>query len=169
MFIFLVAAAYGWARFWKADPRKTRRPPVAAPVDVSDGVKVSLVNVVDGDTVKVRYQGRIESVRLLRINTPEREQRGYGEATRALKTVVDRGYLILQFENDREERDRHGRLLAYVTADGMNANIEMVRQGWSRFWTKYGPGKFARAFELAEAEARANRAGLWTPQGWNPR
>jgi micrococcal nuclease len=167
-FIILVAAAYGWARFWKAEPKQTRARARLTHSHVPEHLKVSLVRVVDGDTIEVRYRGRIEPVRLLRINTPERGEPGYQEATRALKSIVDRGYLILVFEDEREARDRHGRLLAYVMSLGMNINVEMVRKGWSRFWTKYGRGRFAAAFESAELEAQKKRVGLWTAEGWRP-
>jgi micrococcal nuclease len=127
-----------------------------------------LLHVVDGDTITVRYREKKESIRLLRINTPERNREGYAEARDALRELVEGTELTLQFEDPRRiERDRHGRILAYVIADGINANIEIVRQGWSRFWKKYGTGRFSAAFEGAEREARRKSAGLWSDRGWN--
>jgi micrococcal nuclease len=118
--------------------------------------------VIDGDTLDVRCGGRTERVRLLRIDTPEREEPGYGEARRALERLVSRREVYLAFEEPgRPERGDHGRLLAYVHAEDGNVNVEMVRQGWSRFWTRYGRGRHARQFARAEREARAKRAGLW--------
>ena len=58
-------------------------------------------------------------------------------------------------------RDGFGRLLAYVIAEGVNVNLELVRQGWSKYYTKYGKGRLQQEFEAAEAEARAGGLGLW--------
>jgi hypothetical protein len=41
-------------------------------------------------------------------------------------------------------------VLAYLFVEGTNVNVEMVRQGWSPFWTKYGRGRYAADFEAAE-------------------
>jgi micrococcal nuclease len=138
----------------------------AAPAMAGEGCV--LMHVVDGDTVRVRFDGRDESVRMLRINTPERDQRGYAEARDALRELLAGRELRLAFEVPRRlERDKYGRVLAYVLVDDVNANVEMVRQGWSRFWTRYGRGRLGREFETAEREARQQTAGLWSNRGWN--
>ncbi len=123
-----------------------------------------VTKVKDGDTLVVRQEDpeRIETVRLLRINTPEKDERGYEEAKEALKYLVRGADVTLEFENEGpEKRDGFGRLLAYVHADGLNVNLELVRQGWSAFYTKYGKGRMAAEFEKAEAEARRAKVGLW--------
>ena len=126
-----------------------------------------VARVVDGDTIRVTYQGREGPVRLLNIDTPERGQPGYRETTEAMRRLVlhstGRGRaVVLEFETPGvEKRGRYGRLLAYVFVDGLSVNVEMVRQGHSRFWTKYGRGRCAREFEAAEEEARKARRGVW--------
>jgi endonuclease YncB( thermonuclease family) len=103
-----------------------------------------------------------DRVRLLRVDTPERGQPGYREATQALTTMLADREVYMAFEAPgMPERGRYGRVLAYVYADGMNVNVEMVRQGWSEFWTKYGAGRLADAFEEGEADARESQRGLW--------
>jgi len=121
--------------------------------------------VIDGDTLDVVCDGERQRVRLLRIDTPEREEPGYAAATRALRRLVAAGELHLVLEVAGEPvRDRHGRLLAYAYARGRNLNIELVRLGWSPFDPRFGEGRFARAFEAAEREARAAARGLWAPE-----
>jgi len=123
----------------------------------------TLLEVTDGDTIKVKWRNEICFVRLLRINTPERNEVGYGEATRALESLALGRTLYLEFEHPRVyNRDKYDRLLAYIHADGKNLNIEMVRLGWTSFWTRYGKGKYEEAFIAAEKEALQAKQGLWT-------
>ena len=132
-----------------------------------------VLKVIDGDTIVARLEEpgkakRREKIRLLRINTPEKKQPGYEEASEALKYLVRGGEIQLEFEDpSTEKRGNYGRLLAYVMVDGLNANVEMVRLGWTKFWTKYGRGRLAREFMAAQEEAREARRGLWSTSGFS--
>ncbi len=66
-------------------------------------------------------------------------------------------------EPGQPSRGKYDRLLAYLyDADGNNLNEEMIREGWSEYWTKYGEGQFPDEFEAAESEAREDGRGLWS-------
>jgi len=131
-----------------------------------------VVKVVDGDTLHVELAGSVtplEKVRLLRINTPERKRPGFERASAALTALVAGRTVELEFEDPaKPERDEYGRLLAYVFVGEKCVNVEMVRGGWTRFFTKYGEGRHAAAFRAAEAEAAKWGAGLWQGDDWNP-
>ncbi|HVN37418.1 MAG TPA: thermonuclease family protein [Myxococcota bacterium] len=121
-----------------------------------------LTHVVDGDTIYARCGGERVKVRLLRIDTPEHDQPGFAEAGAALRALIGDQPIRLEFEKPGiPVTDEYGRWLVYVYAGGRNLNVEMVRQGWSRFWTKYGAGRLADDFRLAEREARDAKRGLW--------
>ena len=47
-----------------------------------------VLKVVDGDTIDILYHGKKERIRLLRIDTPERDEWGYFQAKKALKKLV---------------------------------------------------------------------------------
>lgn len=137
-----------------ATSREQGTPPAAEEIRVTF--------IPDGDTVRCVWRGRDEWVRLLRVNTPERGRPGWREAREALRHLLERRPVTLEFEQPGvPERDRHGRLLAYVLAGGRNCSVEIVRAGWSRFWARYGAGRHASELRSAEAEARAARRGLW--------
>ncbi len=124
--------------------------------------EAQVVFVADGDTVRCVYRGRLEWVRLLRINTPEKDRRGYSGARALLRRLVEKKTVLLEFEDPgRPERDQYGRLLGYLFREEVNVNVEMVRAGWSRFWKKYGEGRYAAEFRQAESEARGAGRGLW--------
>jgi micrococcal nuclease len=134
-------------------------------MDAKPADKVKLTRVVDGDTAYVMYRHKVAvltKLRFLRIDTPERGKRYYKEATDALRNLLTDKKLRLEFEKENHyQTDRYGRALVYVYADGKNVNLEMVRLGWSKFYVKYGEGKYADQFRAAEKEAREARRGLW--------
>ena len=138
-----------------------RPPPPPGSGEEASG-EAEVFFVADGDTVRARWEGRREWFRLLRIDTPEKDEEGYRESSRELALMVGERIVSVVFEVPGvAERDDYGRLLAYLVADGRNVNVEMVRAGWSPFWTRYGKGRFAGEFRRAEAEAREAGRGLW--------
>lgn len=129
------------------------------PPEKSERVSCSFVQVFDGDTIQVVYKGEKINVRMLRINTPERDSAGYDEARQALQKLIGEAKLVdLEFERPgREARDDYKRLLAYVWVGDKNLNVEMVRMGHSRFWTRYGAGRYAESFRDAEGARKEGR------------
>jgi micrococcal nuclease len=142
----------------------------ASPTGVSSssahGHQVSATRFVDGDTLAVSgiEGGAIEEkVRLLAIDTPERGQRWYTEAGIALRDIVGNRPIHLEYESPGKlQRDKYGRVLAYLIVDGQNVNVEMVRRGWSAYVTKYGGDRYSKVFAAAEDEARVAYRGIWS-------
>jgi len=116
-----------------------------------------VVRVVDGDTIVIRYSGKYEKVRLLCVDTPEsvhpdkKQNIPMGKvATRYTQKKLTDKYVKLEFEIHRL-RGNYGRLLAYVFVDGQNLNLDLVRQGLSPYYTKYGKSKkYDSEFRAAE-------------------
>lgn len=132
--------------------------------------RARVVRAVDGDTLKVSVGGRLQSVRVLGIDTPETHRPGTPiecggpEASAAMASLV-RGRPLVRLERDRTQArvDRYGRLLAYVRLpDGRSVGSEQVRAGWAMAYV-YGGRPVARygALRRLEASARAGRRGVW--------
>ncbi len=88
-----------------------------------------------------------------------------------LKTDFQARLVSLEFEG--RERGKYGRLLAYVILNGENFNLDLVREGWSPYYTKYGNSENHHAEFLAvEREAREKGLNIWTgtplPKNDNP-
>lgn len=116
-----------------------------------------VTRAVDGDTM-VLDNG--ERVRFLCINTPEKWETHYHEATEALRAMVENQTVILQ--KDVSDRDKYGRLLRYVyLPDGTFVNAEMVRLGHAKAY-HYPPdtSHYEEMVEL-EKEAKSSHLGLW--------
>lgn len=82
--------------------------------------------IVDGDTIKVDVGGKVETVRYIGVNTPEKGQPGYRQAVEENRKLV--GWKAVRLETDRQKRDKYGRLLCYVWAGRRFVNRELVRR-----------------------------------------
>jgi micrococcal nuclease len=145
-----------------AGPRATAAP---ASGTLPGGVDVAVTRVVDGDTIQVAGG---ERVRLIGMDTPEtvdphRPAGCYGkEASRFTASLLPPGTTV-RLVGDVEQRDRYGRLLAYVyrRSDALFVNAELVRRGFAQVLTI--PPNVAHTDELTAlaGQARGAAQGLW--------
>ena len=157
--VALVGAGCG-AR--SAGPTPTVAPATA---DLPSGIDVAVRKVVDGDTVEVAGG---TTVRLIGVDTPETKapNRPVGcfgaEASRFAATLLPPGTPV-RLVGDVEQRDRYGRLLAYVyrRADALFVNAELLRRGYAQLLTI--PPNVAHTDEFAAIarQARERSQGLW--------
>jgi len=133
----------------------------------SDPAVVQVVRVIDGDTIQVCCIARKrEKVRYIGINTPETKHPTKGveyygqEAAEANRKLVEDKTVILTF--DVEQRDRYGRLLAYVfLEDGTFVNAWLVENGFAQVMTVPPNVKHQDLFLKLQREARETGRGLW--------
>jgi micrococcal nuclease len=129
--------------------------------------RAQVLRVVDGDTIRVRLDGRTERVRYIGIDTPESVKPGTAVQCFAKRASAANAALVagrsVRLVTDVEQRDRYGRLLAYVyrEPDGAFVNARLVRDGYARTLTIAPNVAHARELaDLARAARRAHR-GLW--------
>mgnify|MGYP000892792595 CR=1 FL=1 len=135
-------------------------------------IAARVVRVIDGDTVEVEIDGKRETVRMIGVDTPEtvhpeKEVEYYGkEASNFTKSKLEGK--DVQLELDVQERDRYGRLLAYIWVGGELFNETLVKEGYAKVST-YPPNvKYVDRFTAAEREAREAGRGLWAGQNEQP-
>lgn len=111
----------------------------------------TMTRVVDGDTIDVQLNGKIERIRLLGINTQEANQCGFAEASARLKVLLTNRALLLEADPSQADRDRFGRLLRFIwRPDGTLVNYVMVGEGYAREYTfRRVPHKYATLFRAA--------------------
>jgi micrococcal nuclease len=125
-----------------------------------------VVRVTDGDTLVVDVDGTEEYVRLIGVDTPESvhpdKERNvpYGEiASEFTKKLVEDKTVVLEL--DVQERDKYGRLLAYVYLDGIMLNKTLLSEGHAKLAT-YPPNvRYVDEFTELQANAREKGAGIW--------
>lgn len=145
------------------------------------GYEVAVVTrVVDGDTIVVRVDSRVEGpgagdaalgeehhLRLIGIDTPESVKPGspvecFGREASSAASALLEGQDV-RLVKDVEERDGFDRLLRYVYLGAEMANARLVVNGYAHAYT-YPPNiRWSELFVQLQREARESERGLWAP------
>jgi len=144
-------------------------------------IESELSRVVDGDTIRVFLPGQTqdESLRILALDTEESHQGGGKPVTPWGKEAKNKAgqffsagdTVLLEFPGNesaevclKRYRGNYGRLLVFVYKDGKDFQEEMIREGYSPYFVKYGNASFAGHHERymqAERVAQQNFLGVW--------
>lgn len=130
-----------------------------------EGVRVTLLFVLDGDSIEVSSDGETEEVRLLGINAPEGDECFGDQARDALINIVD-GHDLFLVEGADAHVDRYGRLLRYVYVGGENVNGRLLADGTAV--ALQGDHRHNDSFvEIGTLAAEAGH-GMWAPDACGP-
>jgi micrococcal nuclease len=122
---------------------------------------------VDGDTIAVKMDGKVESIRMIGVDTPETHKPNapvqcYGPAAAAYtKNLIGTNSVRLESDEKSTNRDRYNRLLRYVyLPDGRLVEAESIKNGYAFAYTDF-PFTKSDEFVKYQAEAKAASKGLW--------
>ncbi|NYE57121.1 thermonuclease family protein [Carboxydothermus ferrireducens] len=137
-----------------------------------------VTSVSDGDTVHVKIGNKDEKVRLIGVNTPEishpelgiKEQPFGREAAEYTKRRLLGKKIWLEL--DVGQRDKYGRILAYVWLSPPSSgsekevrakmyNAELLLNGYAQVMTVPPNVKYSSLFVKFQQEARSKKKGLW--------
>lgn len=128
--------------------------------------KVSLIRVIDGDTVVIQEPGGFlrspqeERIRLWGIDAPESGQKGGPQSTKYLQKIIGRRSNIWLTSAGR---DQYGRIIGVIHPDrnrlDNSYNYLMVKAGHAHCYMLSGPEE--RRYRQAEDQAKKGRQGLW--------
>lgn len=119
-----------------------------------------VAQIIDGDSLRIKFGTGEIRVRLFGIDAPEIKQRGGWAAKRLLEELTAGHKVRLKVV----DVDKYGRLVAWAWANEINLNSMMIYLGWAWHYRRYS-SDFSLA--VAEIAARKARRGLWhdkTPQ-----
>ncbi|MED3677091.1 MULTISPECIES: thermonuclease family protein [Bacillus] len=138
----------------------------------SERIKVKLIKVIDGDTIKVKIQGKTKNVRYLLIDTPETKKpnsciQPFGKsAYEENKKIISRGNIELEFDKG-EKTDKYGRLLAYVYTDGVSVQEKLLNAGLARVAFVVPPNtKYLKQYKKIENQAKSQNKSIWSRSGF---
>lgn len=137
-----------------------------------NGSKHKILNVVDGDTIKIETPEGSLTVRIIGIDTPETvhpfkpAEFGGSEASERARELLGGQTIAIHYDPDPKHGKwgKYGRLLAYVDLpDGRDFGLVMIQEGFAKAYPKY---PFSRQELYLEAEqiAKTNKVGIWAEQ-----
>ena len=139
--------------------------------EILDGYQV--IKVSDGDTLNIqkvengKFVGEMLRIRMYGMDAPEKSQDYGSESKQALEKLVVGKNLSLEVKN----KDRYGRTVAIIYANGKNVNEEMVKTGNAWWYQEYA--KKDMQFEEYQENAKQKKLGLFSRKGytepWNYR
>lgn len=147
--------------------KDARRPPLEARpatlslpagTNLADLEEARVIDVIDGDTIDVSLGGRRVRVRYYGVDTPERGERCFREATDRNEALIGARVLLLP---DARLQDDFGRQLRYVfTPEGVSVDATLVAEGFGLAWRQ--DGRYRQEITALEVEAQAaGRGCLW--------
>ena len=142
--------------------RVTDRPVPGAGGPRSDA---TVTQVVDGDTIHVDLDGRDTTIRIIGIDTPEKDgphtdEECFGqEATRYTEQALAGRDVELEFDVDRT--DRYDRTLAYVWVGNELFDERILEDGYAVLLTVPPNVRYVDRLTQAQRAGREAGAGLW--------
>lgn len=117
---------------------------------------VDVVDVTDGDTVKIRVNNQIDKIRLAWIDAPESDQDHGAAAARHLEDeILDQRLMMIAWD-----RDRYDRLLGeLITRGGVSVNRQLVTDCYAWHWPRYAPDDIQLA--NAQRSCELKHKGIW--------
>jgi micrococcal nuclease len=144
-----------------------RNPNVKQAVIGNDPGLYSIAHFVDGDTIAVNMNGKVEKVRFIGVDTPETHKPNtpvqcYGPAAAAFTaSSIGTQKVRLVADPQSTNRDRYDRLLRYVyLPDGTLLNEKLIQTGHG-FYYPYFPYTKSEQFAADQAKAKSKNLGLW--------
>lgn len=124
----------------------------------AEATRVEVRSVIDGDTIDVLAAQTQLRVRFYGVDTPERDERCYSEATRRTAELTRPGVILVP---DARLEDPGGRELRYVfTLEGRSVDAALVAEGLAKAWR--GDGTLRDRLVSIEERAQRERTGcLW--------
>ena len=160
--ISTLAEQYAPVQVSDVRPASTTTPPASA------RNLYTVIKVVDGDTVTLSIKGVSETIRLIGVDTPEtvdprKTVQCFGrEASDKTKSLLTGRKVTIEKDPTQGDRDRYGRLLAYVYRDdGLFVNKYLVEYGYGHEYTYHVPYKYQTEFKVAQKTAESRQRGLW--------
>ena len=168
----LVIAALIWFHYFQQP--KGDRPKLAKPPSETESLLCEVVkdSIYDGDTFRVKCDGREQKIRLCGIDAPELKQPLGIESRNYLRLLLAKAQgRVIVIEKDG---DKYGRTVAEVlfdTSEGeRSVQEEMLRAGFAYHYKQFSSSCHnSDVFDTAEAIGRLQQRGVWKLQGGGQR
>jgi len=121
---------------------------------------VQVLRIVDGDTISIEEaDGDTEHVRIIGIDTPEKGECYFDEASEHLRQLIGNRRVELKSQ-PTDNRDKYQRLLRYVHLADKDVGRIMLQDGYARIFPWFDHPRMEE-YKAVEFEAKQEGRGLW--------
>jgi endonuclease YncB( thermonuclease family) len=127
--------------------------------------RARVARIIDGDTIRVKIEGRSRDVRLIGIDTPEvfgGRECGSRRASHSMRRMLDSGEKVKLIRDlSQDGRDHYGRLLRYVEDGGTDVGRRQIHLGWAQVYVFERPFNRVGRYRHARRAAKRHDRGVW--------
>lgn len=138
-------------------------------IGIKDENVYPVIRVIDGDTFVVKINNKNEKIRIIGIDTPEKEG-GYqtvecfgDHASDYAKKYLKNKKVSLLKSKKQNNRDKYGRMLRYVFINGEDFGAKLIKEGYAFSFKRYKHERIS-LYNKLEKEAKSNKKGMWNPK-----
>jgi len=136
-----------------------------AALEAGEPLTGRVVRVIDGDTIAVRIDKKVLTVRYIGINTREAKMPADSMIAGPTEAAEFNRALVLgqtvRLEMDQQEKDPQGRTLAYVYVGDLMVNAEMVANGYAAVAITPPNAMHEDMLQQLQRQARLLKVGRW--------
>lgn len=167
----LAIAALMWFYFHQPNSDK---PKLAKPPSQTESLRCSVIegSIYDGDTFRVKCDGREQKIRLCGIDAPETKQPLGIESRDYLRSLVAQASnKVIVIEMDRDKYNRTVAEVLFDTPNGeQSVQEEMLKAGFAYHYKQFsGNCLNSDVFETAEQIGKSQQRGVWQLSGGGER
>ncbi len=156
----------------ESNPKEVFKTEVKETLETTNNKELFLVSsVVDGDTLKISRAGKVETIRVIGIDTPEtvhptKAVQCFGkEASARAKYLLENKMVEVVYDESQGKQDKYGRILAYIILpDGRDFGELMLSEGYANEYTYDQKYDKQAKYKQAEKFAQENKLGLWNEE-----
>jgi len=137
-------------------------------VNVYAKEEVKFIDCVDGDTIKIELNGKVETVRMLAVDTPESvhpnkgvEYYGKEASEFTCNTFKNAKKIDIEYDSNSDKEDKYGRLLVWLFVDGDLFQDMLIQGGYAEVAYLYGDYKYTGLLKDHQAVVETKKIGIW--------
>ncbi len=131
---------------------------------------LSDIECIDGDTIRARVNGKMETIRFLAINTPEtkystkdKDEPYAIEASKyTCNRLTDSNNIEIEYDIKSNKTDKYGRFLGWIFVDNFLLQKELIKKGYAKVDYVYDEYKYVNELKKEESIAKKKKLGIWS-------
>ena len=126
--------------------------------------EVKLSKCIDGDTITVIINKEERKVRFLAVDAPEIDtNEAYSNEAKdfTCNILTNAKKIYLEYDKNSDKEDKYERILAWVWADDILVQKELIKDGYAKIAYLYGDYKYTSELSKFESIAKENKTNIW--------